>query len=380
MTWLTIDGGPAENRHRARGIGVFVRALATSLNESDVDPDVGYLSCRPIGPVEGRWHARSPLARLTGVDRRVPGRVAAIWKFVDTAWGLPHDVRRTGAAVFLATDPHAIAIDRRFSTVAMVYDFIPLIFPDQYLRGARATLLRMTVAAAGRRLRRAAGFVAISNATRNDARRFLGIDPSRIRVVPLAVDHARFHPGAIDGRISLTGSAPYLLYVGEADPRKNVKALVDAFLDLPMTDLHLVLAGGSTQTRERLRAMCHGEGAGRIHLLGAMDDQALAALYAGALAFVFPSVYEGFGLPVLEAMACGAPVICSRGSALQEVAGQAALFTDPGRPEALREAIARVTAEPSLRAELRGRGLERAATFTWSATRDGIIEACQSCR
>jgi glycosyltransferase involved in cell wall biosynthesis len=93
------------------------------------------------------------------------------------------------------------------------------------------------------------------------------------------------------------------------------------------------------------------------------------------MAFVFPSLYEGFGLPVLEAMACGTPVICSRSSALPEVAGDAALFADP-TPEALARAIRNLVSDSGLRTELRGRGLERAARFTWASTRDGILDAC----
>lgn len=377
MTWLTIDGGPAENRHRARGIGACVRALATSLDSDVVDPGITYISCSPIGSTSERWKARSRLARLTGVDCRVSDRVAAAWQLVDTAYLLPHDVRRTGANVFLATDPNAIAIDRQFSTVAMVYDFIPMVFPQQYLRGVRATTRRLAFADSIRRVRRATGLIAISNSTRRDALRFLDISPSKVVVVPLAVDHAIFHPRAAAGQLSPTSGAPYILYVGEADPRKNVRALIDAFLDLSIAGLHLVLAGGSERTREHLRAMTRSETLLRIHLLGPVDVQTLAGLYAGAMAFVFPSVYEGFGLPVLEAMACGTPVICSPGSALGEVAGNAALLVDPERHGALREAIGRIAREPALRAELRGSGLERAATFTWRDTRDAIIDACR---
>ena len=375
MTWLAIDGGPGENLHRGRGIGVFARALAMSLDEAGVDPGIAYLSCRRIGASSMRWRPRSSSARLTGVYPRVPPRLALAWQHVDTARVLPRDVRRTGARVFLATDPNAIALDRGFATVAVAYDFIPLVFPQDYLQGARASVRRAAYAASLRRFRRVAGLIAISDATRRDAVRFLGVPASRIEVVPLAVDHAIFHPGAAAGRESPTGSDPYVLYVGEADARKNVAALIDAFLRLASKDLHLVLAGGSERTRERLRAITAGHP--RIHLLGSLDVLSLASLYAGAMAFVFPSLYEGFGLPVLEAMACGTPVICGPHAAIQELAAGAAIVADPSRGEAIQAAMRRVASEPMLRAELRSRGLDRAATFTWARTRDGIIDACR---
>jgi glycosyltransferase involved in cell wall biosynthesis len=380
MSWLAIDGGPAENLHRARGIGVAVRGVVTALDDDGVESGIVYLSCRPIASAAARWRPRSPTARFTGVDRSVPDRLSVMWQLVESAWALPRDVRRTGAEVFLATDPNAIALDHRFATVAMVYDFIPFVFPGQYLSGPRAALRRTTLRRTMARLRRAAGLIAISNATRDDAVRFLGVAASNVAVVPLAVDHAIFHPGAGVGRapVAPTGGAPYVLYVGEADPRKNVGALMAAFRDAAVADLHLVIAGVSDRTRAGLRASL-GDAA-RIHLVGAVDVQSLAALYAGATAFVFPSVYEGFGLPVLEAMACGAPVICSARAALPEVAGDAAVFADPERGSELRDAIRRVAGGVALRAELRQRGIARAAAFTWQATRDGVLEACRRVR
>lgn len=376
MNWLTIDAGPAENLNRGRGIGAFVRSLALSLEDAGVDPGVSYLSCRPVECTSSRWAIRSRAALLTGVSGKIPDRVAALCQFVDAAQFLPRDVRRTGAAVFLATDPNAIAISLRFLTVAMAYDFIPLIFPQQYLHGVRGVFWRARFADSVRRLRKATASIAISDCTRRDAVRLLGLARSKIDVVPLGVDHGVFHPHASTDLASVTNGEPYLLYVGETDARKNVGALIGAFRELSVDGLHLVLAGGSERSVERLRARYPETGDASIHLLGPVDVKTLAGLYAGATAFVFPSLYEGFGLPVLEAMACGAPVICSPVSAMQEVAGDAALFADPD-PAALARAIERVASDATLRADLRGRGLERAASFTWASTRDGILDACR---
>ena len=380
MSWLTIDGGPAENLHRTRGIGVAVRELIGVLDDDVVDPGVTYLSCSPVGDRMARWRPRATLARYTGVDRHVPDRVSVMWQMIESSWGLPRDVRLTGADVFLATDPNAIALDRQFATVAVVYDFIPRVFPQQYLRGPRAALRRLMIRRMTERQQRAAGLIAISNATRQDAVRFLGVPAANVAVVPLAVDHSVFHPRAGAGRppAAPTEGSPYLLYVGEADPRKNVGALIAAFRDAGVDNLHLVLAGLSDRTRANLSAEVAGST--RIHLIGAVDAQSLANLYAGATAFVFPSMYEGFGLPVLEAMACGAPVICSARTSIPEVAGDAAVYADPERGPELRDAIRRVASEPALRAELGTRGIARAAPFTWQATREGMLEACRRVR
>ena len=378
MRSITIDGGPSENLHRNRGIGTCVRSLVESLDAPPpADAGVSYLRSTPLTVDRSRWRPRSPLARLGGADERVPDRLALTYSLVDVATVMPSDVRRAGADVLLATDPNFIAIDRRFATVAVLYDLIPLVFSDRYLDGVRNLFRRTLFLDSMRRVCRARGVIAISGATRADAERRLGIPRSRIAVAPLAVDHRVFRPttARVDGPWK---SAPYLLYVGEVDARKNVDALLDAFASQPTNDTHLVCAGSSAGGQELIRSRLPATIVGRVHLVGHVPVETLVRLYSGATAFVFPSIYEGFGLPVLEAMACGAPVICFDVSAMPETAGNAAILVDPTDASALRDAITRVTRSADARAEYRERGLARAAGFTWVRTRDAMLDAART--
>lgn len=171
----------------------------------------------------------------------------------------------------------------------------------------------------------------------------------------------------------------YVLWVGGMQPRKNPLRLVEAFLRAAQEDTsaQLVLVGThTTETGMHLKQrFAEAIRQKRVVLTGYVDDEALACLYSGCTAFVFPSLYEGFGLPVLEAMQCGAPVITSNVTALPEVAGDAALLVDPTDTEAIAHAIRRVLTEPELRAVLRARGFWRAAQFSWTQTARLTAEA-----
>jgi glycosyltransferase involved in cell wall biosynthesis len=155
----------------------------------------------------------------------------------------------------------------------------------------------------------------------------------------------------------------YVLHLGSADPRDNTPVAVDA---CRLAGVRLVVAGGGA---------CAGAAGGDVELLGRVSDAELVALYRGAAAFLHPSLYEGFGYAVLEAMACGAPVVASNATSIPEVTGDAGLLCDPRSPEAFAASLRRVLEEPGLADELRRRGLEQAGTFTWERTAAGLSEA-----
>jgi glycosyltransferase involved in cell wall biosynthesis len=158
----------------------------------------------------------------------------------------------------------------------------------------------------------------------------------------------------------------FILGVGTLQPRKNFTGLIEAFSRLMEPDLYLVLAGGLGWLHEPiLEAISARSLQGRVHLLGFVDDQDLPALYNLAVAFAFPSWYEGFGLPVLEAMACGTPVVTASNSALPEVAGNAALMVDAASPEELAEALHVALVDDVQREHLVTAGLAQARAFTW---------------
>jgi alpha-1,3-rhamnosyl/mannosyltransferase len=257
-----------------------------------------------------------------------------------------------------------------------VHDAILFVMQRVYERRKR---LRYRIARALERAvaRRAALVLTDSAASGDDIVRWLGVDRSRVRVAPLGVDR-RFAPrpaaevDAVRARLGLR--RPYLLYLGGIDERKNVPRLLEAYAGLRAqraSTPDLVLAGpiereaGFAELVARVSALGLDDAVRRV---GYVDDAGLPALLSGAECFVFPSLYEGFGLPPLEAMACGTPVVATNGGSLGEVLGDAALTVPPDDAAALGRAMARVLDDAALREDLRRRGRERAAGFTWEAT------------
>jgi glycosyltransferase involved in cell wall biosynthesis len=217
--------------------------------------------------------------------------------------------------------------------------------------------------------------IAISQATRHDLIERLGILPERIDVIHHGVDHERFStepaPNERPGLAEIFGiSEPFLLYLGAGDARKNLPLLVRAYAASGVSrDVKLVLAGplSSAQRRALLAAADAGGVADRLQLLGYIDERYVPALYRQCLAHVFPSSYEGFGLTVLEAMACGAPTLTTSFSSLGEVAGDAALTLHELSEQPFALALERLVSDAELRADLRRRGLAHAQSFTWEA-------------
>jgi len=215
--------------------------------------------------------------------------------------------------------------------------------------------------------------LAPSESTRRDVIRLLRVDPARVRVVPYAAAPG-FRP-VTDGMARLQAAygvrPPYILYVGTLEPRKNLVRVLSAFARIARSvpDHTLVLAGDrGWKFGAVLREAARPDLAGRVQLLGYVEEEDLPALYSHAEAFVYPSLYEGFGLPVVEAMACGTPVITSRTSSLGEIASDAAWLVDPENEDALAEGLHALATDGGLRQELKRRGLARAASFSWQRT------------
>jgi glycosyltransferase involved in cell wall biosynthesis len=185
-----------------------------------------------------------------------------------------------------------------------------------------------------------------------------------VTVTPNGIDHAIFHPGARQ-RIEMPGR--YVLFVGTLEPRKNLNVLLDAWdkLSADFKDTWLVIAGASGEVFRSVNLSPDRE---RVCFPGYLDDEALAGLYANASLFVLPSREEGFGLPALEAMACGAPVLVSDGGALPEVVGEAAVIFSLSEPSGLRDALKTCLSDADLRLRLKEQGLERAREFSWPTT------------
>ena len=269
-------------------------------------------------------------------------------------------------------DPPGTPFDRRQRRIVTCHDLIPLVLAKDYLSplpGSRLMQRERDKA----RYKSAARVIAISEATRRDLIEQLGILPERIDVVHHGVDHERFTPdGAPDEARQLSAdlgiSAPYLLYLGAGDPRKNLPLLLRAYARSGVArDVSLVLAGPlSKRQRAELLAQAKRSGVSeRVQVLGYTDEKYVTPLYRQCLAHVFPSSYEGFGLTVLEAMACGAPTLTTAFSSLGEVAGDAALKLTELAEDSFASELRRLVSDAELRADLRRRGLEHVKAFTW---------------
>jgi glycosyltransferase involved in cell wall biosynthesis len=272
-----------------------------------------------------------------------------------------------GPAVFL---PH---VKLGYGTVVTIHDLVSFLFPETVPRKYSLYMRLMTRLAA----RSADRIIAVSHATKEDLVQVLRVPPTKIVVIHEAVgpEFSRLpSPEAVRDVVQRYGlRPPYCLFVGNLEPRKNLPALIEAFaqvrrrLGAAGLSAQLVLAG----TRAWLHAgifravETHGLAASVV-FTDYVPLADLPALYAGAMCFVFPSLYEGFGLPVLEAMAAGAPVVAARTGSIPEVAGDAALLVDASAPTELAAAIEAVLTDPALRERLIARGRARAATFEWN--------------
>jgi glycosyltransferase involved in cell wall biosynthesis len=257
--------------------------------------------------------------------------------------------------------------------VVTVHDLAFRRFPETAPHSTRAWLGRIE-----RTLARATRIIAVSESTRRDLVELYGVEPARVPVIPLGVDRSVFRPQseeavrAVRTRFGIDG--PYILSVGGIEPRKNLPNLVRAAAGV-RGDVTLVVAGAAVGWNPEGTALLRGaldslpaEVRRRVVQTGYVSEPEKVALMSGAEALVYPSLYEGFGLPLLEAMACGTPVVTSDRSSLPEVAGQAAVFVDPDDPEAITAGIDRVLSDARLRTRLREAGGERAARFTWEET------------
>jgi glycosyltransferase involved in cell wall biosynthesis len=217
--------------------------------------------------------------------------------------------------------------------------------------------------------------ITVSNQSCTDIMQYLRTQPERMHIIPYGVSNL-FQPLAAElvepivrGRFNIR--MPYVLYVGSLTERKNLIRLLRAFAKIQhrCPDYLLVLAGPRSWKQSPIEsAVKELNLSERVQLTGPVTDHELPALYNGASLFAFPSLYEGFGLPVLEAMACGTPVVTSNTSSLPEVAGDAAILVDPTNVEQIAEAMWLVLSQPALAAALREKGLARAAQFTWERT------------
>ncbi len=286
----------------------------------------------------------------------------------------------SGLALYHATE-HLLPRLRQVPSVFTLHDIAYIRYPQYHLLQNRLFLTWMMP----RFLAQAERIIAISESTRRDALEHYRLDPAKVVVIPEGVE-PRFTPDVAPDLVRAVRQtyrlpARFILFVSTIEPRKNLPTLLEAFAALRARhpDVGLVIAGGKgwlyQSFFDRLSALGLQD---MVTLTGFVPDEHLPALLNAAEVFAFPSHFEGFGLPPLEAMASGVPVVCSNASSLPEVIGEAGLLVPPDDAQAWAEALHRLLADPALRLELRGRGLAQARLFTWEAAAQQTLAVYQS--
>jgi glycosyltransferase involved in cell wall biosynthesis len=347
------------------GIGTYVSELLTALAHEE--PALDLLPFRSTFA-----HGSTRSVELAGSAVIVPGslrRLYPSWALLSRP-ALPQTL--AAADVVHATNPAAVPPIRRGQRLVvtvhdLAFDFFPELFPRDW-----RWLYRAGLRAAAKR---ADAIIVPSAATADDVAVRSSFDRARIHVTPLASSVATTDADPSEAFRRLGVPQPYILSVGTLEPRKNLVRLVRAYRQVAPEIPHaLVLAGQPGWRVEELEAEIARPGPGAIFRTGRLTGGDLDALYRGAEAFAYPSLYEGFGLPVVEAMARGVATITSNTSSLPEVAGDAALLVDPEDVGAIAEALARILTDPALAEDLGRRGRERSAMFSWAATARATLD------
>jgi glycosyltransferase involved in cell wall biosynthesis len=379
---LGIDVRALQCSHRGRGIGRYTSSLLHHLSEAAQEDLWLFYFEGQEGIGEEAGEDKFHLAPIT-----LPWGLRATSVKIATSVSLPLQAWRQGIEVMLFPQgigaEAACAIPRRLSCpfIMVVHDLIPLLFPEHYPEFAGSAVYQ----AQCQLLNSAEAIIADSECTKTSICSHLGVSRQKIKVVYPGVD-SMFRPMedmSVLTRVwaALGISPPYFLSVGGYDWRKNLSTTLRAFACMKKqsrADHRLVIVDNRLacpqETLELIERLGIWE---RVIFTGAVEDEDLRALYSGAQALVFPSFYEGFGLPALEAMACGTPVICSRGGALPEVGWEAALYVEPEDAEGLAAHMLRVAEEPELSRELSAEGKARAANFSWRTAAAEILSLCR---
>jgi glycosyltransferase involved in cell wall biosynthesis len=359
---MTVAINTLAMRSEQYGFGRYIGAMVRELLRQEPERFLIY-SAREL---MGAWRSQGARRVKSGPARRDP---RLLWE--QTV--LPADLRRERVTV-LWGPAQALPLWKTTRQVVTIHDLTPFTHA-RYLPYGRVAYFRGTLRAVARRADRV---VVDSRATAGEVERMLRIDPGRIRVIPAAVG-PQFQPG--DGAARTAVRARYglpehfILSLGVIEPRKNLLRLLQAVavLNHAGAPLPLVIAGYPRHARhqEQLRQTAARDGSA-VHFLGEVPEPDLPALLGAATLLAFVSLAEGFGLPLLEAMACGTPVVASRIAALVEVGGDAALYVDPHDPGAIAAAIQSLAQDGALHQRFQHAGLERARQFSWTAAAQAL--------
>ena len=356
--------------HRRAGLGRYAQELTTALLALDHDNEyIAFYNDPRVAQIE------PPVDRMPRVMVDLPSKPWRLSVLLSYLLHVSQDRLFPGVDIFHATD-HLLPRLARTRSVLTLHDITYHLYPQTHAARNRWFLALMMP----RFLHAASALIADSQSTRRDVARLYRFDESRIRVIHAGVS-ARFQPTNVDAVRAIRQKyglpARFVLYVGTIEPRKNLTTLLEAYrLFKDAEPGHgLVIAGKKGWRCSAFFRRLHELGLeGQVIFPGFVPDEDLPALYSAADLLAFPSLYEGFGLPILEAMACGTPVLCSGTSSLPEVAGDAAILLDPHDVGAWVEAMVRLVRDDALRTGLRARG----ARFSWEACARATLEVYRS--
>ena len=360
--------------HRQRGLYFYVKYLLEGISQIDTE-DTFFLFCESIKRNEINIKKENfffvPFRRLW---KNLPTGLKWLWDYII----LPMEIKRV--------NPHLIHIPDaglpwlyRGKVVATIHDIAPYLFP-YYLPTLREKLkYRLKLLS----LKRADRIIAISKSTAEDLINYLHIPKRKIRIIPYGIDK-KFSPlpqekskKHVEENFNIKEN--FILYVGALSPNKNVMRLLEAFSLLIKSGIRnyplLIVASTKNPNYPYLLRKTFELGIDKfVHWLNSQPQEKLVYLYNACTLFVFPSLYEGFGLPPLEAMACGAPVVASNTSSLPEVVGDAGILVNPKNPEDIFKAMRKVLLSSSLREEMSEKALKRAKNFSWKKTAGETLE------
>jgi glycosyltransferase involved in cell wall biosynthesis len=369
------------------GIGRYTRSLVGALARLDVENE--YRLFYASGGLES-GHPRAELARMPESFRARPVPLSDRW--LNIAWQrlrLPVPLQLVTGRLDLFHSPDFVLPHvGRTPAILTVHDLSFLRVPWFFVPGFREYLEKAVTRAVGR----ATHILADSESTRRDMIELMAVDDERVSVVYPGVDAGfqETHDPEELQRVRRRYDLPerFILGLGTLQPRKNFDGLVNAFglllsrgKDEPGIDgLHLVIVGGKGWMFEDIHGLVRKQGLEeRVHFAGFVDDSDLPALYSLSLVFAFPSWYEGFGIPVLEAMACGTPVVAADNSSLPEAVGEAGVLVDAASNGDLADALARLLSDLELRRRLAVAGRQQAQRFTWERAAEQVLGIYRSC-
>ncbi len=364
---ILIDATPLQSEHRVRGVGTYVYYLTRELSRLSNAP------CEFFVSAQDRSQLPPWIAPAHALYR--PHRPAQVY-WLYNEWAIRHVVRRTRPEVFHATDFNGLVNFPDVPTVATLHDL------TGFHAGVKAGSMSQRLSTwrwnvyYHEKLPKASHIIAVSSHVKQDAMQQLGIDPQKISVIPHGVDTETLSPRH-KGEGRYADQPPYLLYMGSAEPHKNLPRLIQAFRlvanSYPEMRLYL---GGRWQEKDRLRiqeliAMLHLEE--RVNLLGYVDPEDKPSALANATAVVLLSLTEGFGLPVVEGMASGVPVVASDIPVFREVAENAALLVDPEDVESIAQGLETMLESQDLRGDYSQRGIMRADQHSWATVAEKTL-------